>query len=179
MPGLWKRIKSKFTKPRNEEQPADEGHFDIDDILAIGDETKIIVTLIEPISKKFNRVGFDNLTEPEKVFYCVYWLEGEVNNGGFNQYFFNSAGDFAQETVVALRKIGAHYTADILLQSFSVFPKNSPIRDRYKRQKVLLKIGEEKEEFLNELDEKFFAYTDPIGSLLIEYIKKQKDHIQI
>lgn len=179
MAEFWKRLKSIFAKDPSERQPNEGEPFCIDDILNLGDETKIIVTLIDPISKKFDRVGFNNLTEPEKVFYCIYWLEGEVNNGGFNQYFFNSSGDFAQDTVTALREIGADFTADLLLQSFTVFPGNIPIRDRYKRQKVLLKIGEDKEEFLNELDEKFYAYTDPIGSLLVEYIKKHKDRIQL
>ncbi len=29
--------------------------------------------------------------------YTTWWLEAEVNNGGFNQYFYNSSGQFAEE----------------------------------------------------------------------------------
>ena len=34
-------------------------------------------------------------------------LEAEVNNGGFDQYFYNSAGDNTAETIQALETIGA------------------------------------------------------------------------
>ena len=35
-------------------------------------------------------------------------LEAEINNGGFDQYFFNSAGDKAAEAINALEAIGAN-----------------------------------------------------------------------
>ena len=33
-------------------------------------------------------------------------LEAEINNGGFHQYFYNSAGDNTAETIQALETIG-------------------------------------------------------------------------
>jgi hypothetical protein len=35
-------------------------------------------------------------------------LEAEVNNGGFHQYFYNSAGDNTAEAIRALEEIGAY-----------------------------------------------------------------------
>ena len=45
----------------------------------------------------------DNLTEQQKNFYFNQELEREVNNGGFYQYFLNSSGTFAYETINSLR----------------------------------------------------------------------------
>ena len=45
-------------------------------------------------------------------------LEGEVNNGGFHQYFYNSAGDRTAETIQALEIIGAFAMADIVTEPF-------------------------------------------------------------
>jgi hypothetical protein len=35
--------------------------------------------------------GFAGLSGPEKIYYSVVLMEGEVYNGGFDQYFFNRA----------------------------------------------------------------------------------------
>ncbi|MEJ2420051.1 MAG: DUF4375 domain-containing protein [Exilibacterium sp.] len=42
------------------------------------------------------------------AFWQQYALEAEVNNGGFDQLFYNSAGDIAFYTAKALDSIGAH-----------------------------------------------------------------------
>lgn len=41
----------------------------------------------------------------------------------------------------------------------------------------LLHIGEENENFLSELDEDSLSDTDPIGSLLVGYLRKHRDPI--
>ena len=48
-------------------------------------------------------VGVKALSPGERVFLYVWNLEAEVNNGGFEQFYLNSAGDNAIETPVALR----------------------------------------------------------------------------
>ena len=169
MSGLWRKITGFLGKTGKNQSPVDE-------IINLGDETKIIIVLSEYISAKIKKLGYQNLTDLEKTFNYVYWLEAEVNNGGFNQYFFNSAGDYAQDTVKALQDIGANYTAELLQQAMSIFSDKAPSPDRYKRQEQLEKIGEEGETFLYELDKKFYVYTDPIGTLLVDYVKKHIEH---
>jgi YD repeat-containing protein len=44
---------------------------------------------------------------PNEVLDLVDALEGEVNNGVFHQYFYNSAGNKTAETIQALEIIGA------------------------------------------------------------------------
>ena len=49
----------------------------------------------DSVFDRYGKLGYEKLTWPEKVFVCVWGLEGEVNNGGFDQYYFNSSGDHA------------------------------------------------------------------------------------
>ena len=49
-------------------------------------------------------------------------LEGEVNNGGFHQFFYNSAGDRTTETIQALEIVGAFAMADIVRRAAQMFP---------------------------------------------------------
>ena len=51
--------------------------------------------------------NIEKLNPSQKTFLFVENLEREINNGGFNQFYFNSSGDFSQETVNALLEIGA------------------------------------------------------------------------
>jgi hypothetical protein len=42
----------------------------------------------------------------EVILYCVHYFDAEVRNGGFHQYFMNSAGDAALITLEALMRLG-------------------------------------------------------------------------
>ncbi|WP_052737539.1 DMP19 family protein [Grimontia sp. AD028] len=92
-------------------------------------------------------------------------LEREVNNGGFDQFFFNSAGDFTQETIAALECINAHHTANLLKQAAMRFPKGMPSSNRFERQEELESISEG----FGDLDNAFYEYKDDISGLLKQY----------
>ena len=94
----------------------------------------------------------DKLTEPQKLFFYIQSLEREINNGGFNQYFFNSSGDFAHQTVQSLQTIGANTTADILQKAIDQFPDKKAPQDRTQRQEVLEQIEETANEIWEGLD---------------------------
>jgi hypothetical protein len=72
------------------------------------------VAISEEIAAKEESTGFDSLTPAEQVFHTVWWFEAELNNGGFDQFFFNSAGDYTSQTIVALERIGASSCAAIV-----------------------------------------------------------------
>lgn len=68
--------------------------------------------------------------EVDKVLVAIWVLEADVNNGGLDQYHFNSAGDFAFYAEQALQSIGAHAMARIVARANSLFGPDGPPRDR-------------------------------------------------
>jgi hypothetical protein len=66
------------------------------------------------VEKRVQASGYASLSSAEKTLYVIWWLEAEVNNGGFDQYFFNSAGDNARDVPPALERIGAPVTAALV-----------------------------------------------------------------
>ncbi len=118
---------------------------------------------------------FSKLTDQQKLFYLNQNLEREINNGGFNQYFCNSSGDNAHETILSLKAIGADKTADILQKAIDQFPNKSVPKDRDERTEIVEQIEDTANEVWEELDEKFFEYEDDLNTLNIEYVKKYKD----
>lgn len=65
-------------------------------------------------------------------------LEAEVNNGGFDQFFFNSLSDRTPEIIQALELIGASRTADIVKRAAAKFPAGMPPSEWAKRQDLLV-----------------------------------------
>src|SRR5262245_20091887 len=111
---------------------------------------------------RYGKLGYDKLSQPEKVFVCVWGLEGEVNNGGFDQYYFNSSGDHAIDAVESLEAIGAKHTAGLVRQANSLFGESGPSPDRFARQKQLDSFGDAKMKKMTEIDKEFYKYEDKL-----------------
>lgn len=144
----------------------------IEEILKIEDPIQAIIEL----DSRLNEISDygDNivaLSDAEKVVLFVENLEREVNNGGFHQFFWNSSGDFANETLASLKLIGANKTAEIVSRAYSEWPNSTIPSDRQKRQNILEKIEDKAEESWNNCDRQFYEYEEDISALLIEYVK--------
>lgn len=115
--------------------------------------------------------GLDKLTDPQKNFHYNQLLEAEINNGGFNQYFFNSSGAHAYKTVLSLKLINAHKTAALLQAAIDEFPYKTVPEDNGIRQQLVDDISEQADEVWNELDQRFYVYEEDLNALNMEYIK--------
>ena len=115
----------------------------------------------------------DDKTEPmnekEEVIYRVSWLTMEVNNGGFHQYFFNSTGEHAVETVSMLKRIGAPQTAALFETGCSLFPEGNPPKSLQARRRVLARFTLDQLETLRDLQERFYARREDLNVLLKRY----------
>ena len=110
----------------------------------------------------------DARMDQNEIVTCIGNLEAEVNNGGFHQFFYNSAGDDTAETIQALQAIGAARTAEIVKRAAAKFPGGMPPKERFARQDILLEKFPDTTEF-DELDAEFFAYPDDLAALLKKF----------
>ena len=123
------------------------------------------------------RLDYADLSEPERVFRAIWELQGEVGNGGFHQYFFNTSGSLAIGAADSLRVIGAATTAAIVERAVEILGRDTcwPDRDaRIARFEVLSPIALEQ---LNSLDQAFYAYPDNLTVLLYRYACVQMTEI--
>jgi hypothetical protein len=124
---------------------------------------------------RYAKLGYDKLTTPEKVFVCVWGLDGEVNNGGFDQYYFNSSGDHALDAEESLTAIGAKQTAQLVEQANALFGASGPSPDRAARQLQLDALGEARTKKMNEIDEEFMKSKDNLEELLRAYVSRNAE----
>lgn len=122
--------------------------------------------------------ALEKLSAEQKNFYFNQSLEREVNNGGFDQFFFNSTGDFAHETLESLRSIGALKTAEILQEAINEFPNRIVPKDRAQRGRILEIIAAPDNEVWETLDQRFFAYEDDLNRLNMEYVKRNRERFR-
>lgn len=150
--------------------------LELERLLSAGDINNSIIELDNYVSRLCSYgEAMNKLSEPQKHFYYNQSLEREVNNGGFSQYFFNSSGDNAHQTVLSLRKIGADTTANILQKTIDQFPDRNVPRDRKVRHRLLEHIEDLAESRWKELEQEFFLYNDDLNKMNIEYIRAYKD----
>jgi hypothetical protein len=99
-------------------------------------------------------------------------LDAEVNNGGFDQFFFNSSGDYALETVEALNQIGAIRTAKLVQLACDRFPNALPPRDIATRRALMLEAVSPDADAFEDLDQRFYECNEPILDFIDAYKEK-------
>ena len=151
-------------------------NLDITAIRELTDPNDVIIAMSSWIGRKSN-YG-DNmavLSPEEQVFYICNLLEGEVNNGGFVQFFDNSSGNHANRAPECLEAIGAVRTAEICRKALASFPQPLPVDWKKRREFLDEFLTEDVEEVLEECDSAFYDYEDDLEHLAYSYIQAHKN----
>jgi hypothetical protein len=131
------------------------------------------------LARLFDRIkthGFESLTLGERSAFALHWLYIEVNNGGFDQFFFNDAGKLAGDALRGLEVIGAPVLAGILRRAMSVFPDGVVPAEQIKRREFLCDLlTDDQAELLEELDTEFYNLSEPVSDLLAAYVKQHPE----
>jgi hypothetical protein len=121
---------------------------------------------------RFDGDNFDRLTVTDQILVTIWGLEADVNNGGFDQYYYNGSGDQAFFAPEALRFIGAHRMAAIVSSANAVFGPDGPSRIRTVRQAQRALVAPNGGEGpWEQLDREFYAYPDDIYALVTGFVR--------
>ncbi len=151
--------------------------FELAEPADLGPEEEALEELRQSFYKRFveivTNVDADQFTELEsdaRDIYLVGLLEGDVNNGGFSQYFWNTEGQHAADTVDVLKRIGAKETASLLRRAMKLYgaPPSGDLDEWYDR---LERVDSEHEDDLAELDERFYEGIDDLSALVMRHLK--------
>ena len=121
---------------------------------------------------------FKKLSHAEKIYFCVGMLEGEVYNGGFDQFFVNDSGSYYADTIKALEEIGAPQSLELLKQAKEILFHDRPVPfDTEERRKALPnyptgnKPDPQWSKKLDRLDALFTQESDELARKLKKYAK--------
>ena len=177
-PSDWKvdHILNPKKKETNEPDTYNLFEIDFDDIWDIDEKNNLLVALAGWINRKCNYgENIEILSNEEKVIFLVSQIEGEVNNGGFSQFFYNNSGNFANETAAALWEIGAEKTANICARALAPFGGTVP-NNREERETMLGNTFTDKiDKVLNQCDKEFYEGADDLTELQLEFVLKNRN----
>ncbi|MBI5093385.1 MAG: DMP19 family protein [Candidatus Hydrogenedentes bacterium] len=141
------------------------------------DAGKILGALCYRIGQKADTHGEHGLTDTERKFLAADWLEGEVDNGGFDQYFFNPSGDNSMVALAGLREMGASGAAALLERAVAVFPGGKPPTDTAKRREMMEQIAARSGPVWEQCDSEFYRLSESFSDLSLAYAKKKRAEI--
>jgi hypothetical protein len=144
-----------------------------DEVRQIADPYERYLQWSNSVDRKHIDKGYIALNPAERDLLHVSLLETEVNNGGFDQYFFNTAGDYALATVETLRRIGSSEALALLRQAVAVFGATPPATDRTIRQSQMEDLPETAADLWEELDEQFWTLEEPLWQLVLTHAEGQ------
>jgi hypothetical protein len=147
-------------------------------VLATIPDTELEQAVIDYVGTK---IGDDYAREREivarlspgvRALYITWWVEAEVNNGGFNQYYWNSAGQFADDAPSAFEYFAAHQHADLMRQANAVRSVEAAAIQKYKDKGTIEAFSASyKESQLDPLDKQFYALSENLSTLRIAKIR--------
>jgi hypothetical protein len=151
----------------------------IDEIFNITDPQDFANELGFYYASRETEQGFVSLNKEQKIVAVIWNLEAEVYNGGFDQYYFNPAGDHAVFTEEALAAIGSTKVLGLLKEANAVFPENSPNSDREIRWKQMDQWDDLIEDKLDKLTDEFYKCEEDIDTLQYQFCQKNRDKFWI
>ena len=117
------------------------------------------------------------LTNGQQAVFSTWWLEAEVNNGGFNQFYFNSSGQFADMAEIGFLTIGADKFSELTKRANKIYSENKERLEEFDDGTMESFSESYKDNPLNDLDTEFYKLYDSekIGELRIKYIRENKN----
>ena len=154
--------------------------------------TKQIIDTTE--DENLLQVVFDNLSEKQptdyekeyetvmswnksrQAIYMIWLLEGEVNNGGYNQFYFNSSGQFYKYLPEALRLVGAPKFAYLTEKANMTFEKENAKITKYQDGTIEGFSKSYDDNPLNDFDTEFYELyqTENLQQIQVDFIRKNK-----
>ena len=143
------------------------------------DKNRFLAELAEHPRARFWKQPFDSLSQPERIFLCVWELEADVSAGGFERYFANSGGDHAWFAREALNEIGATRMAAITAEAVALFGAQAPDTEQPSRRVQIAHLDRPVHEYWEALSEAFCEYPDDLIDLLAGFVEAHRDAFPI
>jgi hypothetical protein len=107
-----------------------------------------------------------------RMLYATWWLESEVDNGGFNQFFWNSSGQFAQDALDGFKLLHADELANLTGAAIAIAQREAPLRQKFQAQGTIEAFSESyKHTSLDELDKQFYKLDDGLSKRRVAYVR--------
>lgn len=116
-------------------------------------------------------------TKPRQAIYIIWQLEAEVNNGGYNQFYANSSGQFYKLLPEALKLVGANKFADLTERANRTYEAENEKIKKHQDGTIEGFSKSYKNNPLNKFDDEFYTLekSENLQQLQVDFIRKHKN----
>jgi hypothetical protein len=111
---------------------------------------------------------------PVRAYQLVWNALGEIESGSIAAFFYSGCGPLAEETVRALRDVGATRKADALQQAMDSFPDGRYPRSTDEYDDMFDDI-QDPDILPEDLDDLFIHESEEVEPLLLAYVYRYRD----
>jgi hypothetical protein len=128
-------------------------------------------------AKKGDRTAaIEALPVGTRAIYTTFLVDAEVNNGGFNQFFYNPSGELAGDALVGYELLGAEDYAEIMRAAIAT-------RESERERMAPFYDAESLEAFsrsyehteLGEVDQRYYSLGDRIYQIWFTFARERSD----
>ena len=134
--------------------------------------------ILEPISEYIQDIQGEltkgnTLSYGQKALYYWWYVDAQVTNGGFTQFYFNDYGKYVPTIIKALKHIGDNKMAELVNRSYELYLKeNKKIKDaRQGGLEGFSNLYKEVKDF-EALDEEYYNLNEQTMKNIENYIRK-------
>ncbi len=139
--------------------------------------------VLEPISEYIqDRKGElkkgNTLSYGQKALYYWWYVDAQVTNGGFTQFYYNEYGNYVPTIIKGLKHIGDDKMAELVNRSYELYLKeNKKIKDaRQGGLQAFSNLYKEINDF-DELDDEYYKLNDQTIKIIENYIRNNPNEI--
>jgi hypothetical protein len=140
-------------------------------IVSQNDHEKFWTLVNDTVFPRYERLGLDALSKPERVAHCIDWLVRETDAVGIRKWFEEISGNYPYQTLEALKAIRADHTFELLEMLFGVFPEEVPT-DQDERLAIIEDFTGRERRAFKEFDAAWADFQDDHMKLLKAYLEE-------
>ena len=137
----------------------------------------VILALVHFSYDRMGDLQWEELPRGLRIALLVNEFDSQVANGGFQQYFFNSSGEYALETLGILQAVGARETAQLLEQALTVFPNSEPSQDNAQRADQVARLNDDQLKKLESLSQAYYQQNENLFEVTASYLGEHKSEL--
>jgi hypothetical protein len=116
----------------------------------------------------------DALPYGTKAIYSTWLVDIEVNNGGFNQFFYNPYGRLAGVALASYEALGADDYASVMRAAIATHEAEREVMKRFYEDDSLDAFSESyKYTALEEVDQRYYALGDRIYDVWASFVRER------
>jgi len=118
-----------------------------------------------------------SLSYGQKALYYWWYVDAQVTNGGFVQFYYNGYGPYVPTIIKSLEHIGDKKMADLVQRAENIYQKNKRSIDKAREKDLFGSDLYDKLKELSTLDDEYYNFNEKTMTKIEKYIRKNPNEI--